>query len=456
MDNYKPLQKHKSDLDSDSIRSENRVPVEVWHKILRTAIWFPLLPQEDDGYLSHKRLLPFDCALIAEYKASERIRTNLRLVCRSWDRFLDEYSDRLVHLNKSVPDGHWPPIKRWNYVVRIHCSKDLRCSCKPDPCWPCSQIHKRASRWDPTTMPSLRIMIENVKNLYLPLLGNRLKVIVDANVWIDQLLDRDRLGGVISLTGVGEAVLCAPFSQEISKAYQDLTHLGISIRDIYSLENYFDLPKLRSLSLTFSGRAHPSSEASLGHWHLPSLRILVVKLFNDGRHDIRPTFDLFVPLVGGALKHFIFEEITNHYLPTQSVLSDDLWTSMPKLELLGIQLKELASLSKPADMQSMDLVINVEDSFSERNDISSYKHTLRQNWTHAISGQVILDRSWQEIQNKINKKTSRWGRNLSICAEIFDFLDVVGIGLQDSEGIRYDEHQRAEIHAAILESYNVI
>ena len=107
------------------LSASERIPVEIWHRILRLAIACALVPREDDNFFQRRAVTELGCAKIFEYIKSERTRANLRLVCRSWDKFLERYSDRLVCHSWVFSDA-WPLITKWEQVVS---PEDIKCKC---------------------------------------------------------------------------------------------------------------------------------------------------------------------------------------------------------------------------------------------------------------------------------------------------------------------------------------
>lgn len=300
--------------DNGWVHSANRLPVEVWHKILRIAISFPLLPRDDDDLLECEQIARFNCETVANYKASETVRTQLRLVCRSWDHFLEEFSDRLVHLNTAAPDGHWPPVKRWNRVVRIEGIHSLSCNCTPTPCWPCFTDYLDSSTWDLDIAPR----IHKVRTEYLPLLGNECNAISYPYTWSDQLLDPVRFSCVTFLTRVGDNRSGIPTSAVISDVYRGLTYLETSIITLHDPSNIFRLPHLRYLSISISTIESTASSVPIGQWDLPVLRYLILTL---PRYMVEGTLDvqLLVDQIGLPVE--VYPQIQLFYLFQKTLTS---------------------------------------------------------------------------------------------------------------------------------------
>lgn len=103
----------------------NRAPVEIWERILLEVITSVSAPVFDatctsSNYLAFKRTCGDGDAIAYrhEYKASERNRFALRLVCRAWKEIADRWDMRerwirVSSLNKEVSD------KRWRGALRV-------------------------------------------------------------------------------------------------------------------------------------------------------------------------------------------------------------------------------------------------------------------------------------------------------------------------------------------------
>lgn len=97
------------------------LPVENWHQILQQSISLPgflepdYLPEVTDPFFGfHKRH-----ELVESYWAMERHRKNLRLVCKSWDEYLHQFSHRFIRLfdvyHQNVPKTAFRKAKRIGY-----------------------------------------------------------------------------------------------------------------------------------------------------------------------------------------------------------------------------------------------------------------------------------------------------------------------------------------------------
>lgn len=434
------------------ISSSSGVPVEIWYKILRIAISFPLLPRDDDGYPTCEPAFLFDCSVIAKYKVCERDRAKLQLVCRSWNSFLDNYSNRLVHFTTRAPNGHWPPVKHWDRVVRIQGS-NVYCDCTPEPCWPSPMYRSRKGRrvWNPKALPPPEVLIQKVKNDYIPQLRGQLKAIANASFWVDQLVDQDLLGGVSMLT------VAADFphrhrasSIEITRAYRNLTHLQLLLRRLVDPDNYFDLPKLRYLYLNFMEREPSNPGPEIGHWRLPSLQILRLQMNFTDFSDMQPTLSRLIGLVGRRVEHFAFEQDTRYAMLPEATLSSELWMKMPELKLLGLQVGQLVNLPIPEDASKLSLGINICDTLVGLGKESLVIDDIHGKWFRIFGGLVILDQPWRDFFEDV--KTGRYDSEIALsdCAKVFDVLDLIGSGIQDSEGVGYDERVRMQICLAVI------
>ncbi|KIM24603.1 hypothetical protein M408DRAFT_10895 [Serendipita vermifera MAFF 305830] len=419
------------------IHAADQIPVEIWHKILSIAISYPLLPRDDDSYFEYQKVTLFNCETIAMYKACERVRTKLRLVCRSWDQFLDQHSDRLVHLNTATSTGHWPPVKRWNRIVRIEGINDINCECRVPTCWPCFIDYNEPSTWGLSAAPYSEYVVENVKKKHLPLLGSRCQAISHPSIWSGTLLDSVRLNGVTYLAWVGDLGSLSPSSMKISQAYPNLTHLKISISPLYDPSHNFNLPRLRLLSILISHNEPPSPSGQIGYWQLPSLRCLVIVsprlLGGDVPLDITP----LISRIGQPVEEFFFREYISRFEAQQPIPSSTIWTAMPSLKLLGATPAQLSSLTGPGVKRSVDFAIEIAELFSENCARDDRMNKIHLDSLREFCGRILLDKSWHEV--------SKWlARNAPLCAgsiyssvEVFDKLNALGYGLCDCRYVSF-------------------
>jgi hypothetical protein len=304
-----------------------RVPVEIWQKILSIAISCALLPRDDDDFFQRRRVDSVGCSKIVEYVNSEKVRTNLRPVCRSWDAFLDLHSDRLVFLSWRVSSGHWPPVKNWEHVVRIVGPNFILCSCKSQ----CPAARVRTPQWK--TLPSNIELHEQIRGC-LRLLGNRCEAIIVSSPFTGDLVDPERFGSVKMFIG-------DPFdSRTIPTTYRCLTHLRIIVTSICHPSFCLHLPQLTTLTVSFSSNfsKHPTNPADIGHWDLPILRCITLIAFPKEESVY-------------YLLQQVRRRITEcHIIPvggTSAPVSNSIWRYLPELRILGVSFEQLVALRPP-------------------------------------------------------------------------------------------------------------
>ncbi|KIM24604.1 hypothetical protein M408DRAFT_231550 [Serendipita vermifera MAFF 305830] len=426
------------------IQTSKQIPVEIWHKILSIAISYPLLPREDDGYFEYQQIILFNCETIAMYKASERVRSKLRLVCRSWDHFLDQHSDRLVNLNTMVPNGYWPPVKRWDRVVRIEGADGIICNCGIPPCWP---YKEPLTQWLPDVPPSgdLVNMSDELRKKFLPLIGNHCRAILRSFIWRDQLVDPD---GVIFLSGINDSGRYDLSSTEISQKYPKLTHLEITTSALYEPSHHFLLPRLRLLSISVSNHEDepPFPSIQTGYWHLPLLRCLILSIPRLLNREVRLDLSPLIDSIGGSVKEFFVRETNLHLEFQQITFSKEIWRSMPDLQLLGAGIELLSSMKMPVVGHSLDFCFEFHELFST-SAIPLHIDKSSLEFLQGICERVFIDKPWREILKWFASEAPWMLNGIHSSVELLDQLDALGVGLYDCRSIRYDEDIRFRVCA---------
>jgi hypothetical protein len=418
------------------------VPVEVWHKVLRITISCPLIPREDDDYFQRRDVADFGCAKIYQYVKSEQIRTKLRLVCRSWDAFLSEHSDRLVHLSSVMPGGHWPPVKKWDRVIKLVGPRSLTCKCVICPL----TGHFRQSmyrRWDGASAGNGSIE-DQIRGEYLPLISSRCRVIIMPYIWKNDLLDSERFGSVTMLT----EELKDPTTQLpiISATYHRLTHLDVTLLSPFNLSLGLHLPRLTTLTVCVRnpGLVGAEEPAIVGRWILPKLRHLTFA-------------GPFPEAAIYSLLNQVGLNVTEFHLQDETLTSDvmalsRIWSFLPSVSLFGAFCLRLLSLSPPVDRHNrpINLILHFDEGQRYCMPETTSLTLFQQHWVSLIAGPVIIDISWREWIGISAGFPQFSASALSAQIRLFDLLDGMGCGgLCDREGVLFGLTIKEQLSAIV-------
>lgn len=112
----------------------NRAPIEVWMCILELAISTPMHHYDNDNIAQDLLLFDTSCQSAGMFIKSERIRTTLRLVCKSWNRLLKNWGDQLRMTE--ILGEYWPSkevcriARRMEFIIQF----ETRCYCPKMQC----------------------------------------------------------------------------------------------------------------------------------------------------------------------------------------------------------------------------------------------------------------------------------------------------------------------------------
>ncbi|CAG8687783.1 6678_t:CDS:1 [Acaulospora colombiana] len=256
-----------------SISLLERIPIEIWEKILYHATFSPLLPFTEDGELTNDlvdNLLLFEdhCRTFEAYRAqTQALVERLRLVCRLWTKLLRPKTNELSLI--TIRGYFYPSIHGTLLSTRlVYCHRG-GCPCRSQECrydayearlGPVNSLWG-AKGGEPLHLlwPRLRILtLQTTENLPLQLL---------------ELVDGVK---ALSITvGGGPGYYLDEFPHRASQ----LTHLDINWRRGWSSWSFtaHALPQLQYLNVNFLITDLRNEEGkSLEGWTLPSLRTLVL------------------------------------------------------------------------------------------------------------------------------------------------------------------------------------
>ena len=438
-------------------RAVDKVPVEMWHRILCLAIACALLPREDDTYFHHHAIRDLDCVMVAEYKHAERTRTILRLVCRRWNQILEVYSDRLVQLTPDSPTGHWPPVKRWDRVVRLQGPHNIFCGCEK-PCWPPFDRKGDALMSDKFSLPLSANLQTEIRESILPQLGNRCKAVLWAGAWEDDLVDPERFGGLLMFSQTfRDAEHAANQSPVISRVYTQLTHLEFWIPSLHNPPFNLTLPLLHTLRIFTQKRdgtleqADTSGTIDVGQWSLPRLRCMSVWMVAWTHAEVR-AFNLLLEQVGQGLTELYMCDMTESSSDGQPVFSESTWSWLPALRIMGTNLKQVSLMTAPGNhgRAPINLLIDPETNLIDHVPPDELLAAIRRNWALSPTGEVVINEPWDAMVRAIEDGEPWIGEGISDSElEILDVLHAIGSGLRDSEGVPFSEDVRRRLRRAL-------
>ncbi|KIM25751.1 hypothetical protein M408DRAFT_203589 [Serendipita vermifera MAFF 305830] len=433
-----------------------RTPTEIWQRILRLAISCSLLPLHGDyDHVQIRTISEVTCSLFLEYKQSERTRTNLRLVCASWNEFLEQYSDRFVRLTPYVPDGYWPPVKRWDRVIRLEGPAGHTCKKR---CWPAFSM---MSLWA-TQGPDVeeRKKTETlIRDKHLPLLGHRCKAIISPGPW---KRDLESLDHIVLLND--DAIVAsdpAVYLSTLSTKYTNLQHLQIYLPTLIVPGAHIEFPLLDTLSVTLATHIdfplpNPLLPSHGGLWDLPKLRYLEFDSTDTRICDIN-MFRLFLTQVGRTITHFhLGKYLLERRDVTNTLFSDNFYDSVPSLAYLGVGMHDLSQLPRLSDdyySPPITIFLNIYRMWWWEGPPRELAKHLPKRWPPGRLGEVRLEVTWEEFRDRIHyhgasrqystslMRRSFWSGDI----EILDVLHITGQGLMDRAGFPFDASIRESI-----------
>ncbi|KIM24600.1 hypothetical protein M408DRAFT_26894 [Serendipita vermifera MAFF 305830] len=450
-----PATQYASNLNNS--KAVEKIPVEIWHRILGFAISCTLLPGEDDDYYHGQAIRDLDCIMVADYKRSEIIRTKLRLVCRQWDQFLDNFSDRLVQLTPDAPMGYWPPVKRWDRVIRIQGPHNIFCTCKHS-CWPPFDRKGDALSKGNLLRPVPPRLQSQIRETVLPQLSNQCKAILWPGVWQDDFVDPERFDSVIMFAhAFRDSEHATKQAAIISSTYMRLTHLEFWMPSLCNPSFYLSLERLETLRIyteKTDGDLEPkvaSDTHSVGKWHLPSLRSLSVWIVAWTENDVR-AFNMLLHQIGKGLTGLYMCDLTEDSVTGHPVISENTWSWLPSLEVVGTNLKHISLMPAPrkGTRSPITLLIDGETNLINHIPPRQVLEDIRKNWSLSATGEVIVNEPWSEMIRAIEDDEAWLGQGLHDSEiDVLDVLHAIGTGLRDSEGVPFQERIRRQLHVAL-------
>jgi hypothetical protein len=321
-----------------------RIPVEIWDKILHYATASPLLPFREDGSLSPHLLDNFFlfgewCPEFTEYRDETQVPVGrLRLVCRLWAQLLRKRVSEFALTNH---EGHYYPSEQMaKQAKRLGIPPPVPCIWDRDEC---KYNGREREDSEASSEDSEKMREESVETFHLRF----------PNVHILDLKDRHMspvgsLGTLVHLRSLALTLgLESDFSiDELSPHVPQLTHLKLRMVNIDTelLAQPFSHPNLQYLDLHFYDciMAETETFALATTWTLPNLSTVLVsgpvpKVFEESvqRFVLRHASQL----IGLSLT---YQKATKDTFHGPSMITDPIWSGCwDTLGVFGIDILRL-------------------------------------------------------------------------------------------------------------------
>ncbi|PVF91550.1 hypothetical protein CPB86DRAFT_878450 [Serendipita vermifera] len=320
-----------------------RIPIEIWEKILYHATRSPLLPFTEDGKLTPDlvdNLLLFDA--YCETYDTYRIRTQavierLRLVCRVWAKLLQAKTNEFLLTDWN---GHYYPSLRGTNSTKVGYCMDWRCMCQMEGC-----IYRTPKKDGATLVDSSwKRFSENQDSRAFHERFPRLRILAWAT---GRELSPNVLGTLTSLRALSivavKGILVSP-AAELSLHLGHLTHLDLSPFPISSGLPYesFILSGIQYLRISVHDPYGWLKREAMGQWSFPSLRTLNIEGKVDAKIEGRMVHEFVMRHVEQltALSLVYIRETTLRYTSAQAPAG--IWDRVyPNLEVLGVDIQDL-------------------------------------------------------------------------------------------------------------------
>lgn len=426
-----------------------RTPVEIWQRILEMAICVgPPFPIVEDGFVENLSVFDDECTIMATHHASELARNRLRLVCKSWDAFLNQTTHSFVPIpsysRTTVPSDE--ALRTANRIQMIY--HPFVCVC-----------HERcylSHRW----IMAHRGRLSRGYGRYCGL-GDIIEQCGELNA---QVLRCDIARS--DLASVGSAFPCLKvlsthpgrgnWSIKLSQHFPLLTHLDIdgNVRDAF--RSGLDLPNL----ITFSIRLLNHDASAYGQdwttpeiWNLPSLSYLFVEGY-FGRAFIRTHLDTLLRSCGPTLQGLAIVQANRRDVTVSGfTFPDNLWELCPNLVTLGgtaqsllyaprppahinLQTIVLTSLFGPAAFETKSVVRETPESVAAGAGWTFDHFGLRMSW----------ERFWLNLQTISIHERAEW---INFLVQFGLFTRRHGRPLKDANGVAFDDPAAEHIRQSI-------
>ncbi|KAG8844260.1 hypothetical protein FRB91_002738, partial [Serendipita sp. 411] len=317
------------------------IPVELWLAIFDLVLKTWLVPHPDFDLIDSMKFLQLGCSSILEYFRIERVRTNLRLVCKQWNTIL---SVATINLAVEMDPN---PTSVPNYArisERLHIV-DTLCSCgfvfSREKCKARQLLARRQQAVE-----------ENYDNAALS------QKKFQTRVFRTDSLSPERLEGFLEsdpplqALAITSHAFVASRKLHSSATIQRITHLRLNyepgtIDEIVPVA----LPNLVTLDYdvylaTFKPEVF-NGPAIMGSWSVPKLKTLILRqVAISGK--LPPSFSDFILSHKSTLVELIIYCTTTDYAGREANSLLELISDLPNLEIFGMDAQAL--LRKSPDL----------------------------------------------------------------------------------------------------------
>jgi hypothetical protein len=401
-----------------------RTPVEIWRHIFQFVIKTRLHSYDNDSIVHDLELFIIGCKSGRQYIESERNRTNLRLVCRSWNIELQNAGDGLMMVDlQNIYD--WPSkeiISAARRVEFVHKS-EVWCRCEK---LPCSRVLCLKQR------PRSRVRPDGFWDGQYPHLE---ALLVHHVTWHGQkLLEHAPALRLLLWSLIGQR-----YGTNYSTLH-NLTHLfldGVCHTGLKTIVGNIFMPEVTMLWLKFSSEVSGNFEpcSTLTEWRFPKLKRLM--LSGTCREEIWDDIKGFISACRITIRELGMTMGISwkgrKCSPTQNHL-DEVLNNLPNLVTFGTIIQEIWEVPPPSlgvkSAWSL-LLFQIPSSFVKHWEIPLQR---------MVSGygieKVVFDNTWEDI--RIIMKEDNWryhSKVLKYVRTAFDMLEKEGILVCDINGV---------------------
>ncbi|KAG8811485.1 hypothetical protein FRB91_002737 [Serendipita sp. 411] len=421
------------------------IPVELWMTIFESLMRTWLIPHPDFDVIDSIRFLQSGCSFISEYFRIERVKTNLRLVCKQWNAILSVTTIGLaIEIDRD-------PTSIPNYARiadRLHMVDEL-CPCRFGRSREKCETQRLLERQQ-------RAVEENF--------GNTAPVQRDfrTRVLCTDSLSPERLKGFLESDPPLQALSITPHAfitsvkLHCSAVLQRVTHLCLEYEPNTTGQIvHLSIPNLVTLDYAvYTATYRPyifNGPAIIGSWSLPKLKTLILRhVAISGK--LPPSFNDFILSHKSTLVELIIYCNTVDHVGYEVNGLLELVPDLPNLEIFGMDAQSL--LREPPDMgvgyhtdrQRILLLdrfsfIELENDPEDR--IKQGFETLFKNMCLFV--QIWLCSTWAQLAvQDFERQQPPYRGKLYHMIEALQYARDLGISLQDREGVSLNDEEWEE------------
>jgi hypothetical protein len=267
--------------------ASQRLPIEIWSMTLHFSIASLLLPFNEPGRKSLQvgiveclDLFELNCDAYSNYRLNQKTLANLRLVCQSWNRLLQNFSGLCLVTDLRERIGPAKSIDDPTTAERLQIDEEMprgTCFCTMEEPFYVETCSRTCDIFQYPFRGTHRSSIGS-KEFLQEMLHPRIKILT---IYTEQTLVDQVLASVPNLLALSlEARNQFQWSEAKNQAFQQVTHLEFMWLEEYVLRLLpasMVLAKLRYLSLDFSlGPRGSLQELPLTQWKYPNLESLIL------------------------------------------------------------------------------------------------------------------------------------------------------------------------------------